>query len=937
MAVRDVGPIGGVSYAAPAVDVGSAAPFRARAGRGKRLMRLARDIREAPSMRGKLSLLYARVRADSRVRELQRWSDIGRGAAVSHDDMRQLVDRVTGKCRGPVNSRVFLRIAERFCENSDTGQLAALRRRLATATQDPDDWLNGAPGNDAARRAWTTLSAMLDDELARRTLLMPLKQIARALSTPGDAHTLDLACARLGVSLSRVSDEGTVRGLLAAALPQLTHAEFRLLARHLAATHPSSEGSDTEHCAMARALRGRRASSQLWQQRLDLIGALQGAMRDAVGKRLDYFVDTTAKLIDFQLGQGRSSQEVYDLAFASLSKSLEDVGYTGVLVPDSNALAPRLIAAALMAKPLKDVLAFAGKLSIQTLGTLLHAMEDARADYADAAWLIRGMRDDRVRRYRDELTGCLGNLRRCTEDGGRWSIVRALEALGTALQAWESDGPCAGQPIPQPLRQDLRMAVRLAVPRIVGEAGRRAEALDLDSIRMLSDEEIRCLRRHESVLKQYGLRLDRGALETLARERAPYVAESIEHLAAVADALSRYDARPDLTIRALRDGAASLALACAQYGCFVDLGSDGIAKLCSEIAGAAWHGFLERHPARRADASAAMAKLGALLANGLSDAASCLVPDVGDRFPGDDEPLSHPAPHVAWRLRLASRLMEAMVIASLPEDDDAARAAAGAGFVAHWAAGLEQLLPEHFGVRYDAASARAELVMAPAQLHAFAQELLRREMTVPALASLQIPGPDGPVAIDLDRQFVLDGIDRPTIVFSVTGVDRLGHYIPYTSSPRVPGGEASSEGVERALLAFHRLAGPDMPMLSTYMVQTVVAELLKGLWVLGPQAPIKLDDGSPVLPGGPGLIRTDLARLADGSYRLRIAVAWNELVSVCGFAGKGTKMDVAQSYAYMACDLHLTPAPEGGWHREVTRPAEVGYRFVPIIESDDED
>ncbi len=183
MALDSLRSAGGAPYAADSTVAGhaGAAPFEARAGRAKRLLRLARDMRHASSVRGSLALLYASLGTDSRVRAIQKWSDSERGASLSQDDMRRLCDRVARRCPEPAQAPVFYRITREYCQRADTGQLASLRRTLDTASRGRRMAGPGAAGRSGTQGVGNVVRHA-GRELARRTPITPLRQMAQALS-----------------------------------------------------------------------------------------------------------------------------------------------------------------------------------------------------------------------------------------------------------------------------------------------------------------------------------------------------------------------------------------------------------------------------------------------------------------------------------------------------------------------------------------------------------------------------------------------------------------------------------------------------------------------------------------------------------------------------------------------------------------------------------
>ncbi|OZI20830.1 hypothetical protein CAL26_25520 [Bordetella genomosp. 9] len=970
MAVDGLGVAGGLAYpmdgttdnltAASAGD-GARAAFRARPGRRQRLKTLIGDMRQMHGLRGKLSLVYARAGSADRVRAMVKWSRTHAGGAVCQDDMQRLYDRVTRRCAGQAHAQVFHRIAENYLAGADTGQLAALRQSLGSATPGPVPWVMRAPKADPARESWAAFSTMLDGELARRALLPALKQVIQALPVPprADGHALDLACARLATALCRAGGADADASLLAVALGQLSHVELKTLATQLAPP-PGAAGVDAlARCPLGRALRHLHASPDtspdLWQQRLGLMGKLRAAANRTVCDRLDYFVHTTSRLIDVQLAQGRPPQAVYDLAAGSLTKSLAVMGYADVLAPGgAPVLAPRLIAAALLGKPLKDVLAYTHGLDVRTLTQLVRAMQSAAPDYAGAAALLCSVRDHHAQGYLDRLAASLRDLE--TQAGGarRWPIAQGLKTLAQAVQAWESHCLPAGLTLPTDVQQDLRAAVQWALdglcPRPGGSPGLPADSrasagrapavrvlavrvLDKAAIKTLCNREVECLRIAQPLLRPYGLSLDKDALAAIALERAaPHVETAADHLADVAQALARGASDPEHAMRALREGAESAASACAECASFTDMAADDVMRVCTRIASLAWRRFIAHHAGSRRNAEAALLRSGYILHDGLNDAASALVQDLDADPPSDGDWRDRLESHAVSRLRLASQLMEALQAVCIPDDDaddhSGSRSAGSEAFIDGWTPDLRRAVADHFGVKYDPARGRCALLMSRAQHERFAAELLNGDLAPRTLTQYEIAGPAGPTVVEIDEQLRVDGIMRVSAQFSVTGVDRLGNYIPYTTSSAHAGEDSHVPGVERGLLALRRLAGPDTAALTTYLTQTAAAGFICGLHALGESGPVRMDDGVAVLPGGMAYMRTDIKRMADGSYTVRINPYWYRLDTATAFDGSAIRLDPVRSFASMASDVRLTPAAQGAWRQEVIGPLMIRHHLV---------
>jgi hypothetical protein len=956
MTMEVLAPAFGGSHTAAASIIRCKPPaFSTRPGRAKRVLRLAREAGMATAVRGGLSLIYARLRADSRVRDMRHWSDaaveswanrVGAtppGAAglatdfrtpVGSDDMRQLLGRLTRGCSKTVQPDVFHMIVKRYCRRADTARLAGLRGVIGNGS-----WAGQLPADDPARMAWETLSSMVDGELARRALIAPLKQVADALARDASPEALDGACVRLAVALSRNTGGQAGHGILVSALKQLSHAELRTMAVHLSPPGAIGDagaagGSMTGACRMAVAMRHVHRSADLRQRRMDLIAQLQSAVGDAVGEQLHYFVRATSQLIDFQGSLGRSPQAVQTLAAASLKKSLDSLRYPAFPgMPTGDDLVARIFLHALASKPAPAIGDFLRGLKFQTLAQLLRAAEDT-PEFSDLADAMRQERENRLLPHRDLVRKHLRDLKDAQARRDRWAVAQGLKALALTLRIWDCKREQYGGSMPQDLELEVHAAVKRALSPLFRGPDNPGGPLNYASLSVLCDREIECLRGSETRLREYGLGLDESALARLAGERSrPYMDMGVEHAVAMMEMLAETPPTPDRIIPALCDCVDVLHAACGKQASFVQMGVEDTARVALEIMQEAWTVFADRRPEQVAPARAGIGHYARLLANGFLDAATCLVDELEGESMDDDDRRQHPASHAARMMRLASQFMEAVGSVSVPEGEEAPRDARGGDLASRWSPALRKAVAEQFGVHYDARLMQAALVMTLAQHQEFARQLLKDEMTVKASSTREISSPDGTTVVELDRQLILDGIERPSAQFSVSGIGSDGRYIPYTSSAPIPSDVSHVAGVDRALVALQQLAGPDTVELSSYMSQSIGADFLQGLVALGPESPVRLADGRAVLLCGDGSTRTDLTRQAGGTYLLRLSLVWDRLKTVMAFDGadvQGINLDADRSFASMSCEVRLARNPRGGWHRQVTSPLSVRYHLVPF-------
>jgi hypothetical protein len=242
---------------------------------------------------------------------------------------------------------------------------------------------------------------------------------------------------------------------------------------------------------------------------------------------------------------------------------------------------------------------------------------------------------------------------------------------------------------------------------------------------------------------------------------------------------------------------------------------------------------------------------------------------------------------------------------------------------------------EEFSVRFDSQSGKVFPTMTPAQHQQFADALLARPLPDVERVSLEIPTPDGPISVEVAKQFVMDSITRPSGSFSVHGVSADGVYVPLTTSAHVEGDKSYVEGMYRVLLALYRLAGPDTPALTNNLTQWANADFLSALFSLGENSPLKLSDGRSVMPSGGGAIEMHLTRLADGSYEFKWASKSDPLETIQRIETREGEeelytfpLDREQSYALVSTQVDLRFGKEGKEERKIIQPIDIRYHVV---------
>jgi cellulose synthase operon protein C len=77
-------------------------------------------------------------------------------------------------------------------------------------------------------------------------------------------------------------------------------------------------------------------------------------------------------------------------------------------------------------------------------------------------------------------------------------------------------------------------------------------------------------------------------------------------------------------------------------------------------------------------------------------------------------------------------------------------------------------------------------------------------------------------------------------------------------------------------------------------------------------------------------MRTDIKRMADGSYTVRLNPYWYRLDTATAFDGSAVKLDPVRSFASLASDVRLTPVGQGSWRQEVSGPLMIRHHMVRL-------
>ncbi|ARP92148.1 hypothetical protein CAL14_19215 [Bordetella genomosp. 9] len=540
----------------------------------------------------------------------------------------------------------------------------------------------------------------------------------------------------------------------------------------------------------------------------------------------------------------------------------------------------------------------------------------------------------------DRMALCLDALRNAAGPCPRIDAVRQLETAARAYADWKQAIEATGREVPAHAAERLRTAVADILHTHLRSPDNPDGPLQRSSLAALSEPEIAALRRCANSFGDVGLSIDSKALKEEATSRsAPLMEIAAERAVSLLRLVEGAAASLPEVVGALRDCAHAVREVCAARDSFELSGAEDRAALCARIVDAA----ARQSQGGQAGAahSHSFAAVMPCLVSGLLDAGMLLIDGLEDAGVPESDPEWMRVRHVYRLLELGSLLAGALQDVLQAANGDA-QSAPRPPSAAGWSAGLRQAVAEQFGVRYDAAAGRADLVLTGDQHRRLAEFMLNTPMPPVKPVRRSLATADGPQEIELDRQLALDGIDRRSAGFSVCGVDPSGRYVPYTSSrpaPAAAGGDAASEvaGLYRALLALQRLAGPDTLALSAFATQSIGNMLYGAFAALRDESPVRLSDGRAVLLGGGAETHADVRRYADGSYSIGLNVTWEPLTSVAAWNGddlEGVLLDGSRSRGAVFCEMRLTRDASGEWTRELLRPLELHYHLAPLARAE---
>lgn len=257
---------------------------------------------------------------------------------------------------------------------------------------------------------------------------------------------------------------------------------------------------------------------------------------------------------------------------------------------------------------------------------------------------------------------------------------------------------------------------------------------------------------------------------------------------------------------------------------------------------------------------------------------------------------------------------------------------------------VRQAVIDVFGVDYDPQSGIASTAAMSKEQHAeLSRELVAESMPSATKEIRSVPlEANAPLAVDIevDRQFILDGYDRPSVSFSAQGVSADGIYVPCVASTPCRGDTSHTQGMDRALLALHRVAGPDTAALTGYMSQIASIEAVLAFARMGRKSPLRLLNGDVVQLGDGGATETHVRRLADGSYELDQTVIWKpKMEGVLAIDSLGdaysVALDLKQSHMALSYTVRLRIDADGKQTRQIAGPVDLRYSMRELPAQED--
>jgi hypothetical protein len=680
------------------------------------------------------------------------------------------------------------------------------------------------------------------------------------------------------------------------------------------------------------------------------IDALHVQVMTCAQSRLDAMVRNVRHGVAVWRDEGLSPRAAAHWARERLSDGLRARHYEAI-APDfaHDRLLPELLARSLAADAWPDVQAFVFDLDAATLAQIQNGLgylarsEEGRALLAQHPDFEHAVNQECQRRP-PSLPAAIDvrrqALRASVSAGDRYGAAQALRDLALQVGPSLGEGSTLQDALPREALHALRDTVGQALAALFRDPSNPSGPLNAASLSRLSNEEIEML-RHAQDLAPLGLAVSSTALRAVWQERSqPHRQLAVAHAKSLLDVLARPGADARDAMRALYDCALAASRAWQMQVQLQAAGLDDWADIAETIMADAIRQVDEAggdSPHRELVRAASQMAWSA-------DALSSIALSINEQFEDEDlAPECNPAYRAGSFMRAAAFLGTALAM-QLDERRAQGRAVEPrAGLAAEpvptpaWKASFRDAVGELFGVMCDSDGQEGRMAMGPEQYKIF-EQCLTEPIPIKRIVPVTIDAETGhdaePRVIGVDTQFARDAIDRSSTWFSVSGVDREGRPMAYSTSDRAPSEDTHVAGIKRGLLALYRLAGPDTAQLSNYMTQIPGAGFLAALMVCAHRSPIRLADGRVAMPGGGGETQVDIMRHADGSYRLATTITISEMRTCAVFdedgKAEGMKLDPAKSYASVSYETRLRFSPNGTQTIEMTTPVTLQYRLAPV-------
>lgn len=828
-------------------------------------------------------------------------------------------ERTGAQIYGPALKRHMARLG--------TTDLAALRHGLLSQ---PDRWESVLAGldvkrHDAAYHLLVHIQAGLKAELSvRREVLVaeacaePLRRMIGIFSGQDvDAAAMNLELERLSVSVGMLkSKDETLPSFLT----------------------PSLQGfSDEQLGDMARGLSS-WADAQETASRSDLLNALHDAARQQVHLRGREAARRASEiLLDVQ--RGTSSKSLYRDAYGSLDRAVSRLSGTCTTVsPRAAEWRDELLVIALQAVAPTQIerhLSAIDTDELATLKTRVQALRTAGTEQTPLELAIDTEYRTQLDHYQGKISEAVNRLNQDMAGDDRGAVSVQLARLGAVVVAIEGFLFVFKQPMPDHMRQDLKKAVNGALQRLRAPEN-AVGPLSRVSISRLSNAELGCLRLASDGLANYDLTIARDADKAeIAVRRQHEKASEAEQAAILMRVLADTAATASDTVKALRDvvqTALRQLRICSDLG--VMMGSDDRADLACNLAQASIEAMAEKDADALRSAGNFDRYCGPLLRT-LPSMRFALV-DLAD----EEEPETQAA------IRRMSPMLEYLIFFLQSLNGELMRKGA-ASQRQGTTADVSQTLPDDV-LPQDLRAALAEefgldvigksSIVVPT-ITSRQRRILNTELSAPPtprtaeIKTVELRLTSGETrSFDVSGQFAADGISRESIGLSIRGVNAEGKVVQYGNTWPTLTGLARSLAMADALQALEQLAGQSSIAITRIMNQQIGGGFLVALGQLNGDWPTKLTDGTPVMPGGDGVMDFDLERRPEGHFILNATVTFpspRTALRQSGSAGMdGVRLDPNQSRVVLTVGLLLGP---DGDIQGVAEPVDIRFRLIEAV------